>query len=64
MNNMDNEAIATLMSMGFDIDSIKTALEISNNDINIATQYLIEDQPQQTVCLFHLLSFYMQSMHF
>ena len=28
--------------MGFEIDSIKMALEISNNDVTVATQYLIE----------------------
>eukprot|EP01084_Bolivina_argentea_P076835 139305_1 len=35
-----DDKVTTLMSMGYDINSVKKALEISNNDTQIAAQYL------------------------
>eukprot|EP01084_Bolivina_argentea_P076836 139306_1 len=37
-----NDKVTLLMSMGYDINSVKKALEISNNDTQIAAQYLID----------------------
>eukprot|EP01084_Bolivina_argentea_P179794 310655_1 len=40
--NHQNDKINTLISMGYKMNSVKKALEISNNDLQIAAQYLID----------------------
>eukprot|EP01083_Nonionella_stella_P257414 881148_1 len=40
--NHQNDKINTLISMGYKMNSVKKALEISNNDTQIAAQYLID----------------------